>query len=57
MHELTQGVTELLGLVSVFAGLDNDCLSTGEAAGSEDNNLTTLDAEMKQSHKSQRKNR
>lgn len=42
-------MTELLGSVTLLAGLNNDSLSTGEAAGSDNNNLSTLDAEKEKS--------
>lgn len=41
---LTQGVAELLGIISIIAGLDHDGLSAGEAAGQDDNNFAVLDA-------------
>lgn len=48
---LTEGVSELLGLVALLAGLDNDGLSAGESAGGDNNNLTALDATHDNRHK------
>jgi len=40
-------VAELLGIISLVTGLDDDSLSAGESAGEHDNNLAVLEAVKK----------